>query len=432
MKKVSISILAIIFCAFFSSATFAQTTSFQDVTEQDWFYDYVTLLSERFFVSGVNNNEFMPNDDITRAEFVKILANVSQIDFSQYTGITDFYDVNYESWYAKPVQWAYDSQIVQGMGNNFFAPNKKITREEAAVILGRHVNTIDEFQLPNPKEKMHFKDESNISEWAKIDIEKLQLADILCGDKNQNYNPKSNIKRSEACKMIAIYYLYLSGFETQQYIKTHQEELDEEIKAAQDEMEHLANDPSSVNYFKNAPIFNNIISPSGFVGGGFQFLDGDILYTNGTYYFGHIGMACGDRILEIVDSGIRKVTYQTWANRYSDRYTYVLRRIPEYCNGDTNCRQISVNAAWYGQTYFVNGAGRNYSWFLTAPLSSTTIINCSGLAYKCYRDGAGFIYQISVVDSRTGKLHYATPSMITPDDMLNDRVHNGFSAIYKF
>ena len=84
MKKISISILSIIFCAFFSSATFAQTTSFQDVTEQDWFYDYVTLLSERFFVSGVNNNEFMPNDDITRAEFVKILANVSQIDFSQY------------------------------------------------------------------------------------------------------------------------------------------------------------------------------------------------------------------------------------------------------------------------------------------------------------------------------------------------------------
>lgn len=143
-------------------------------------------------------------------------------------------------------------------------------------------------------------------------------------------------------------------------------------------------------------------------------------------------MACGDRILEIVDSGVRKVAYQTWANRYSDRYTYVLRRIPEYCNGDTNCRQVSVSAAWYGQTYFVNGAGRNYSWFLTAPLSSTSIINCSGLAYKCYRDGAGFIYQISVVDSRTGKLYYATPSMITPDDMLNDRVHNGFSAIYMF
>ena len=218
----------------------------------------------------------------------------------------------------------------------------------------------------------------------------------------------------------------------QQYIETHQEELDAEIKAAQDEMEHLANDPSSVNYFKNALIFNNIISPSGFVGGGFQFLDGDILYTNGTFYFGHIGMACGDRILEIVDSGVQKVSYQTWANRYSDRYTYVLRRIPEYCNGDTNCRQVSVSAAWYGQTYFVNGAGRNYSWSATAPLSNTQKINCSGLAYKCYRDGAGFYYKIYYKDPNTGVVRYINPTIITPLNIMNDRVYNGFSAIYKF
>ena len=432
MKKSFISILTIIFCFLLSSVTFAQTPSFQDVEESDWFYDYVTLLSERSLVSGVNDTEFMPNKNITRAEFIKIIANISQADLTPYTGKTPFHDVTTKSWYAKPIQWAYENKIVQGINEYTFAPDRSITREEAAVILIRYINTITDFYLPKIHEKISFNDEYDVSEWAIEAIGELQEADIICGDENQNFNPRSNAKRSEASKMLAIYYLYLSGFETQQYIETHQEELDAEIETAQKEMEELESDPEAIAYFKNAPIYNNMIAPSGFTGGGFQFLDGDILYTNGTYYFGHIGMACGDRILEIVNSGIQKVTYQTWANRYSDRYTYVLRRIPGYCGGDTNCRQVSINAAWYGQTYFVNGAGRYYSWSLLPLLSSTNKVNCSGLAYKCYKDGANFTYQISIIDSKTGKKYYATPTTITPDDMLNDRVHNGFSAIYKF
>lgn len=432
MKKLLTVCLSFAFCFLFSAGIFAQTTPFQDVEESDWYYDYVILLSERFIVSGVSNNEFMPDRNITRAEFVKILANISQADLTQYTGETPFYDVNSESWYAKPIHWAYDSQIVQGISETDFAPNRNMTREEAAVILKRYANTTEGFQLPSIKEKISFNDEAIISDWAREAVTELQSADVICGDEYRNFNPQGYTKRSEATKIIAIYYLYLTGFETQQYIDTHQEELDAEIKAAQAEMERLANDPKSAAYFQNAPIFNNTISPSGFIGGGFQFLDGDILYTNGTYYFGHIGMACGDRILEILGSGIQKVSYQTWANRYSDRYTYVLRRIPDYCGGDTNCRNVSINAAWYGQTYFVDGPGRNYTWKATASLSNTQEINCSGLAYKCYRDGAGFIFKVYYKNPNTGVVSYITPTIITPLNMMNDRVHNGFSAIHKF
>lgn len=103
---------------------------------------------------------------------------------------------------------------------------------------------------------------------------------------------------------------------------------------------------------------------------------------------------------------------------------------PSYCGGNANCRDISISAAWYGQSYFLDGAERNYSWAVLPNVSNTMLTNCSGLAYKCYRYGAGFTYKIEV--RIQGMPHYIVPSTITPTEIFNSRVHNGFSAMYKF
>ncbi len=57
-------------------------------------------------LNGKADGLFKPADNITRAEFVKILAAVSGQDVSKSTG-TSFSDVNAASWYAPYVEWAY-------------------------------------------------------------------------------------------------------------------------------------------------------------------------------------------------------------------------------------------------------------------------------------------------------------------------------------
>lgn len=142
---------------------------------------------------------------------------------------------------------------------------------------------------------------------------------------------------------------------------------------------------------------------------------------------GHIGMVCGGDILECGSNGIQKVSFKTWKNRYEANTNCVLRRVPSFCGGNKNCRSVSLNAAWYGGWYFLNGAGQSYQWALLPSLSSTTKINCAGLAYKCYKNGANFTCKIR---NRNG--NYITPSKISPAEIFTARVHNGFSNVFKF
>ena len=52
-------------------------------------------------------------------------------------------------------------------------------------------------------DKMKFKDESNISEWAKDAVQKVSEAGVMLGDNLGYFNPKSNITREEAAVIIA-------------------------------------------------------------------------------------------------------------------------------------------------------------------------------------------------------------------------------------
>ena len=58
-----------------------------------WEKEYVYYLAERKILNGKADGLFKPADNITRAEFVKILAAVSGQDVSKSTG-TSFSDVN--------------------------------------------------------------------------------------------------------------------------------------------------------------------------------------------------------------------------------------------------------------------------------------------------------------------------------------------------
>lgn len=204
MKKVSISILAIIFCAFFSSATFAQTMFFQDVTEQDWFYDDTLFLYEQGIVNGVSSVEFMPYKNITRAEFVTIIANVSQAKLAEYSGETSFSDVNTNSWYSKQVQWAYENNLIQGVSFDKFAPEENITKEEAAVILYRHKQVFEGIDTSGDSVNKDFEDQFQISFWANDAIQELKKINVIQGFNNSFY-PQNKLLRCEAVSMISKY-----------------------------------------------------------------------------------------------------------------------------------------------------------------------------------------------------------------------------------
>ncbi|MBR3870758.1 MAG: S-layer homology domain-containing protein, partial [Clostridia bacterium] len=101
---------------------------FIDVAETDWFNKAVNYVADNNYFQGVSENEFDPDGKMTRAMLVTVIGRIAKADVSQ--AKSDFADVEDGNWYAGYVAWAAENGIVTGVGEGKFAPNDNVTREQ--------------------------------------------------------------------------------------------------------------------------------------------------------------------------------------------------------------------------------------------------------------------------------------------------------------
>lgn len=113
---------------------------FKDIETNKWYFNAVerSILSNIF--NGDNNNNFRPSDYIKRADFVVALANLAKADLSSYDGSTSFSDISKGAYYAKAIAWAEDNNIIGGFDDGTFKPSNNITREQMCLILSTFGN----------------------------------------------------------------------------------------------------------------------------------------------------------------------------------------------------------------------------------------------------------------------------------------------------
>lgn len=172
---------------------------FMDVS--GWAKDYITYLAARGVINGIGDGRFVPNNKVTRAEFVKMLAVLSG-DIIQEDAETQFSDFDKTAWYAPYVAWAAKNGYVLGTSKTTFAPNDKITREQIAVIIERFIKAKN-YKLESQNEPRVFADEADISTYAKDAAAKLSSVSIISGKENNIFAPKENAARAECAKMLA-------------------------------------------------------------------------------------------------------------------------------------------------------------------------------------------------------------------------------------
>ena len=97
-----------------------------------WAEKEIRTLYNSGIIKGNNDGLLALDDNITRAEFVTLLVRAKNIDISEYSGV--FSDVSQDDWYAGYIQAAYDNGIMRGSDGRA-EPSKNITREEMAVML---------------------------------------------------------------------------------------------------------------------------------------------------------------------------------------------------------------------------------------------------------------------------------------------------------
>ena len=126
------------------TATFVETEEpvaepFIDVAEGDWFYDAVVYAYQNELMDGVGGNRFAPNSETTRAQLVTILYRLE--GEPAVSGDLPFTDVEAGTWYTNAVLWAAQNGIVNGVTDTTFAPGDDLTRQQLVTILYRYAES---------------------------------------------------------------------------------------------------------------------------------------------------------------------------------------------------------------------------------------------------------------------------------------------------
>ena len=111
-----------------------------------------------------------------------------------------FTDVTPGDWCYATVNAAFYAGLVSGIGDNLFAPNALVTREQMAAMVAKALGS--KAPAVNGTELNSFKDKSAVSSWAVTGMEEAVKAGIVSGMTPDMLDPLANATRAQAAAMI--------------------------------------------------------------------------------------------------------------------------------------------------------------------------------------------------------------------------------------
>lgn len=113
----------------------AYTGSYSDVAD-DWYTNYVNFLSTRGVITGYEDGTFRPDNNITRREFTAMITRLGEVLEANGTGFPDVADTD---WAADNIYTAAVKGLVNGYEDGTFRPDNNITRAEAVKIVNAYL-----------------------------------------------------------------------------------------------------------------------------------------------------------------------------------------------------------------------------------------------------------------------------------------------------
>lgn len=136
-KKSLVTLLVLVFVLSIMSTGFA-AAKFSDVTNED-LSDALARLVALKIIDGYPDGTFKPNNNITRAEFAKVVVTSLGLgNAAQYAqGMTKFKDVTAAHWASGYIKVASDLGVVNGYPDGTFKPENNVTYAEAITMIVR-------------------------------------------------------------------------------------------------------------------------------------------------------------------------------------------------------------------------------------------------------------------------------------------------------
>lgn len=172
--------------------------TFTDIKKDDWHYESVKYVYENNLMQGTGN-DFEPESKMTRAMLVTVLYRMANPEGKENT--YSFADVPEGQWYSDAVAWAAEHDIVSGVSENKFAPDEDITREQMALIIYRYAK-MQGFDVTEASNLEGFNDEKDVSDWALDAIKWANSAELVNGTSDTTLSPKDTATRAQVAAIL--------------------------------------------------------------------------------------------------------------------------------------------------------------------------------------------------------------------------------------
>lgn len=197
----------------------SSSTTFSDVSNNHWAYQYIQNLYNKSIVQGYGNGKFGPDNGITRAEVLKMalksanFKNLSSVEEQQTTDcamedlaadrcgsmiapVLPYRDVPFTHSLYPYIYEAYNRGIIKS--STYFYPDQKATRIECLQYI---VDAFGQSPAPLPANAPQaFSDVNNQAERAYTDT---AAANGIVSGSNGKFFPTQSVTRAEISKMLA-------------------------------------------------------------------------------------------------------------------------------------------------------------------------------------------------------------------------------------
>ena len=154
---------------------------FSDVSDTAWYANAVTFLAAREITGGTSADTFSTDSTLTRWQFITLVMRAYGIasDENPTDNFTDAGDTYYTGYLAAAKRLG----ISSGIGDNKFAPERAITRQEMFTLLYNALKVLD--KLPegsSGKALSDFKDSDSVASYAQEAISNLVKTGVVSGN----------------------------------------------------------------------------------------------------------------------------------------------------------------------------------------------------------------------------------------------------------
>ncbi len=187
VRLAALVLTALTLCAFLCA---------RPVRAAEWMTPYLEQVQEWGVMRGDSSGNLHEDRNITRAEFVTLVNRA--FGYTQ-VGPSPFTDVRPNDWFAEDISIAHQAGYFNGTTPTTASPYALVTREQAAVLLGRCLR----FQGVTGAADTSFDDMHDIGGWSRGLVQEAADLGIIQGYADGTFRPKQPITRGQmACFLV--------------------------------------------------------------------------------------------------------------------------------------------------------------------------------------------------------------------------------------